>query len=251
MGIRRKLKSAFRRIKLRGHHDRNPFSTPQSPIRDVAAFYQHPNGQIPPDPIRPVKSYIRTRSTDIQEPLNFTYKSYTTPSGVVIPPDFSYDRPKEVYRVSGILPHNGWGTDMEFDGDEDTEMHGEMDVDSEVFDGDNEASDSGASQASTAPGFSFNTLARMTELALTAHQISHGRRFAHTVSPRPLPEVPEYAGRVHSPSPPRIRILTGRAVRRVRGLRIKSGDSKPSRILRIISGGEASSGDERPRPAWR
>lgn len=252
MGIRQKLKAAFLRIKQRGHKDRKPFSPPQSTIRGAAAFYLHPNEIIQHKPIRPASSHVPSRTANIQEELEFAHKSYTTASGVVIPPDFSYDRPKEVYRVSGIFLRNGCGMDMESE-HEGVDTHDQMDIDSELFDGDNEASIFGDSEVPTASDYSVNTLSRMTELALTAHENSQDKRLVHIKSSRPLPEVPENVVGDALPvlEPGRIRILIGRAMRRVLGIRIRTGGNTPARIVRIIGGGEMSSSDEQPRPVRR
>ncbi|KAK7184835.1 hypothetical protein PSPO01_09146 [Paraphaeosphaeria sporulosa] len=142
--------------------------------------------------------------------------------------------------------------DFDFGDDENTKML-EEDTESKVLDGDDEASPFGDSDMPTASNYShflLNTLTRMTELALTAHQNSEDTRSNHIKSPHPLPEVPKSLVGDDLPAPRGIRILTGQAMRRVRGLRIKSGGSGPSRILRIISGVEAC-GDEQPRSVWR
>jgi hypothetical protein len=262
MGIRRKLKSLLH-FKLRGHHDQKAFSPPRSPIHNAGAFYQHPNEPIDPEPIRPVRSHVRRRTIDIQEPLEFTYKSYTTASGLVIPPDFSYDRPKKIYEVSRSLPNFKFGANMRSLGDENNDVGEEMDsevdeekntevydyMSSEVFHGDDEASILEDHAIPTASDYSSNTLSRMTELALTAHQTSSDNYSLRLVSPRPLPSIPATGSNVESPERRGVRILSGRAMRKARGLRIISGGNRRSRIVRIIGGGEVSSGDEQPRPA--
>ncbi|KAF9730354.1 hypothetical protein PMIN06_009063 [Paraphaeosphaeria minitans] len=261
MGVLRKLKAAYRRIKTRVHHDRKPFSPPQSPIRDAAAFYQHTNGQIQPEPtegIPPARTHRRNQMADIREPLELTHKSYTTASGVVIPADFSYDRPKKIYRVSGIMPRSYWDVNMDLDEEEDNEMLDEdmimvNKIESESFDGDDEASIFGDSEVLTASDSSFNTLCRTTELSLAGHHHTQDRRSVQIESSRSLPEVSEnvVGDDIHMPAPRGIHILSAQHTRRVRGLRINNGGNGPSRIVRIIGGGEASSGDEQPRPVWR
>jgi hypothetical protein len=268
MGVRQKLKSLVN-FKLRSHHDRKPFSPPSSPIRNAAAFYQHPNGPINPEPIRPVHSHVCRRTIDIQEPLQFTYKSYTTASGVVIPPDFSYDHPKKAHQVSRSLPNFEWGASVGSIGDEDTdvgrdlnsqvgemnsqvgEMNSELhdELDSEAFDGDDEASVVKDDDITTGSDYSSNTLGRMTEIALAAHHTSDDNLHLRMDAPRSLPSIPETIENGICPKRRRFLDLSGRAKRKVRGLRNNSGGNKPSRMVRIISGGEASSGDEGPRPA--
>lgn len=134
-----------------------------------------------------------------QEPLEFVYKPYTMASGVVIPPEFSYEREKEVYQVYGLRAVHGLCVhqyDDEFDDDDISETDDDDDTISSEY--------------------SFQTLNRMTTLALAAHE--PGNPSPRKVSPRPLPEIPgpEYARGAHRG----IRILSGDGLRKVHGIRL-------------------------------
>ena len=203
MGVRKKLKS-FLHIKPR-KEKHGAYTVPHAsahPAVTNANFYQHPNA-----PIQPNLPLPRPISTDLREPLNFVPKAYTTASGVVIPPDFSYERTGPVYQVSGALPLGGLRGNDE-DGDLD-------------FRG-------GAAQA--ASEYSVDTLNRMTELALAAHEPDTPLR---EVSPRPLPEIPSAGGRVGNANGMqrrrRIRILTGMSKRKVNGLQVPDGGDRGRR----------------------
>lgn len=118
MRIRRILKY-LSNLKTRGRRIRKWMLHRHSRARNPL-MYQHPNQPIQPEPARPAETNTRTRTSDIHEPLESIHKSYTTRSGVVIPPDFSYDRPKEVYQVLGPYPApDGWEDDTEPEDDEE------------------------------------------------------------------------------------------------------------------------------------
>lgn len=222
MGLRKKLKSLFR-LKPTSHRPPKPPSPPSSPIPvpRPPPFYQHTNRATldlhpPKPPSRPSH----------WEPLEFQHKSYTTASGVVIPPDFSYDRRKPVYQVSGLV-RNRWHCNASDDGI----VHAGDDDDASdfAFHGDDEAS--------TPSEYSLETLGRMTELALAAH-----REVAPLggVAPRPLPETPVRTvggDGVRAWVPGRgVRILNGVEERRVNGIRMLGQERGRDRTGRFVDG---------------
>lgn len=100
-----------------------------------------------------------------------------------------------------------------------TEWRGNVDIDDNTTDDGFSIADS---EVPTASDYSQGELTRMTELALGAHE--PGTSLGE-VEPRPLPEVPG-DGEVVVQKRRGVRILTGEAMRKVKGLRMFSAGGK-------------------------